>query len=35
MSLRHLVPLPEDAFGSNDVLPEPNIEVDSCTSPCD
>ena len=35
VSLRHLAPLPEDTFRSNNILPEPNIQVDSCSLPCD
>ena len=35
MSLRHLAPLPEDTIHPNNILPEPNIQVDSCSLPCD
>ena len=35
MSLRHLAPLPEDTFHPNNILPEPNIQVDICSLPCD
>ena len=30
-----LDPLPEDTFHPNNILPEPNIHVDSCSLPCD
>ena len=35
VSLRHLAPLPEDTFYPNNILPEPNIQVDSCSLLCD
>ena len=35
VSLHHLVPLPEDIFHPNNILPEPNIQVGSCSLPCD
>ena len=35
VSLHHLAPLPEDTFHPNSILPEPNIQVDNCSLPCD
>ena len=35
VSLHHLAPLPEYTFCPNNILPEPNIQVDSCSLPCD
>ena len=34
VSLNHLAPLPEDTFHPNNILPEPNIQVDSYSLPC-
>ena len=35
VSLCHLAPLPEDTFSPNNILPEPNIQVEGCSLPCD
>ena len=35
VSLHRLAPLPEDTFIRNNILPEPNIQVDSCSLPSD
>ena len=35
MSLHHLAPIPEDTFCPNNILHEFNIQMDSCSLPCD
>ena len=35
MSLCHLVLLSENTFHPNNILPEPNMQVESCSLPCD